>query len=180
MNNRFKDHTQILIYGFASSLLAAVLLFTVVAVSATREAGRIIREAEENNPSRQNTVVPDKDNREGKTDEKENGEAQSGNASEQASKGESGDGTLSPEEQEAEADSTAPTENSTPVPYQGAEIRSLDASEIAAIESTYDLALRGFGTGFNDPKDDYNRSAYVVDVQNDLNAAGIRGRCFVS
>ena len=169
MRDKRRDTTRFLVYGFASSLLIGAMLFVLAGIMTISESKRLIAEAGERVPA-SSDEGPDHKNPGADEDhlEKEAG---------------SHDPAEAPDEQEDEeetasgaADSAQPLQLS----YDDGTIRSLSAEEIAAIEQTVDPTLRGFGTGFNEPKDDYNRPVYVKSVEDDMRAAGINGRCFAA
>ncbi len=170
-----RDHARFLLGGFAFSLLLGMILFAVTAFSTIRESRKLLQELQNHGPAQPANTAS----------QEENGEDPKNAAQEEQT-----EGTENQESEEAEAPSesaAAPEETpgaseeavQTASPdFNDGTIRRLSDEELWTIENTVDTTVRGFGTGFDQPKDDFNRNAYVVSVQDDLSQAGINGRCF--
>ncbi len=167
MSNSRRDPTRRLFYGFASSLVIGALLFLLTGIFSVRDSRRILAAAEQGkNPERETAATEETLPKEIET----TGETREEESEEETPESEGVTETAPEGSEETPAE--------TEISYSDGSVHALSAEQIAEIERTVDTSLRGFGTGFTEPKDGNNRPVYVSSVEEELRAAGINVRCY--
>ena len=170
MEKKRKDHSRYLLIGFSASLLVGILFFVLSGVITVHDTKKLVAEAGNAGKEAAGNETPA---------ETETPAASS--AEESESERETEDTPKNTETPtETEPVSEDPPDNPAVPSYSDGTVQALSPERIAEIESTVDMTLRGFGTGFTDPKNELGRPTYVTSVEQDMQSAGINGRCFCS
>ncbi len=173
MDKKRRDHSRNLMIGFSASLVIGLLFFLMSALITVNDTKKLVREAEKGQADTSGKQeMPDIPADPSKDAEETAPETT-------APQPEAGETTTSPAETEPPHSEEVPADPGY-ASFSDGTVQALPAERIAEIESTVDPTLRGFGTGFTDPKNELGRPTYVTSVEEDMWKEGINGRCFCS